>query len=370
MLTEQSVLDALRSVQEPEIFKDIVTLNMVKRVRVFEGNVSVDVELTSPAIPVREKVRSDITAALQKLPGVEEIIVNMGVGKPAAPGAHAPAAAAPAQPSILPGVRHIIAVGAGKGGVGKSTIAVNLAVGLAMQGARVGLLDGDIYGPSIPTMTGLGPRQPELDAQQRIIPFLVGPVECPIRVMSIGFLVDPEKALIWRGPMAHGAIKQFLEQVDWGDLDYLVVDLPPGTGDIALTLAQLVPLTGAVIVATPQEVALSDARRAVRMFQQLGVPILGVVENMSYFVCQHGSQYDLFGRGGAQLMAQTMGLPFLGEVPIDMQLRINSDKGDPVGNFRQTVASSRPLTRLVETLAAQIALRTGPKAKTPSLRVD
>ena len=373
MLTEQSVIDALRNVQEPEIFKDIVTLNLVKRVRVFEGNVSVDVELTNPAIPVREKVRSDITAALQNLPGVEDIIVNLGVTKPAVPPATrstASAPAAPAQPSILPGVRNIIAVGAGKGGVGKSTIAVNLAVGLAMQGARVGLLDGDIYGPSIPTMTGLGPRPPELDDQQRIIPFRVGPVESPIRVMSIGFLVDPEKALIWRGPMAHGAIKQFLEQVDWGDLDYLVVDLPPGTGDIALTLAQLVPLTGAVIVATPQEVALSDARRAVRMFQQLGVPILGVVENMSYFVCEHGAHYDLFGRGGAQLMAQTMGLPFLGEVPIDMQLRINSDKGDPVGNFHKNVASSQPLTRLVETLSAQIALRTGPKAKTPSLRVD
>lgn len=377
MVTEASVVNALRTVQDPEIFKDIVTLNQVKRVKIFEGNVSVDVELSNPAIPLREKIRNDITAAIKAIPGVEEVIINLGIkttpaAGPTAGPSHSHAPGPKDKPAILPGVTNIIAVGAGKGGVGKSTIAVNIAVGLSMQGARVGLLDGDIYGPSIPTMTGIKPRSPELDQQQRIIPFLVGPMENPIRVMSIGFLVDPEKALIWRGPMAHGAIKQFLEQVDWGELDYLVVDLPPGTGDIALTLAQLVPLTGAVIVATPQEVALSDARRAVRMFQQLGVPILGVVENMSHFICEHGTEYDLFGRGGAQVMAQTMGLPFLGEIPIDMQLRINSDKGDPVNNFSKQVASSKPLTTMVATLAAQIAMRDAKQsgAKPPTLRVD
>jgi ATP-binding protein involved in chromosome partitioning len=368
MLTEESVLTALRTVNDPEVFKDLVTLNRVKRVKLFEGNVSVDIEVTTKAVPLIEKIRYDVTAAIKNIPGVEDVIVNFG-SQPSAP------AAAPApekKRTLLTGVKDIIAVGAGKGGVGKSTIAVNVAVGLAMRGAKVGLLDGDIYGPSIPTMTGIGPRPPELDQQQRIIPFLVGPKENPIRVMSIGFMVDPEKALIWRGPMAHGAIKQFLEQVDWGDLDYLVVDLPPGTGDIALTLAQLVPLSGAVIVATPQEVALSDARRAVRMFQQLGVEILGVVENMSYFICEHGSEYDLFGRGGAQTMAQTMGLPFLGSVPIDMQLRINSDKGDPYGNFNGRAASSSPLGAIVDLLTKRINLRHAarPEAKPLTLRVD
>jgi ATP-binding protein involved in chromosome partitioning len=369
MVTEESVITALRSVNDPEVFKDLVTLNRVKRVKVFESSVSVDVEVTTKAVPLIEKMRYDVTAAIKNIPGVEDVIVNFGTR------VAAPAAAGPAgekKRTILTGVADIIAVGAGKGGVGKSTVAVNMAVGLARQGARVGLLDGDIYGPSIPTMTGIGPRAPELDQQQRIIPFLVGPKENPIRVMSIGFMVDPEKALIWRGPMAHGAIKQFLEQVDWGDLDYLVVDLPPGTGDVSLTLAQLVPLTGAVIVATPQEVALADARRAVRMFQQLGVEILGVVENMSYFICEHGSEYDLFGRGGAQTMAQTMGLPFLGAIPIDMQLRINSDKGDPYGNFNGRAASSEPLAAIVELLRGRISLRnaTRPAGKPMTLRVD
>jgi ATP-binding protein involved in chromosome partitioning len=278
------------------------------------------------------------------------------------------------QRNVLSGVKNIIAVGAGKGGVGKSTIAVNLAVGLALQGAKVGILDGDIYGPSIPTLTGLGQRPPVVVGDQ-IVPFDVGPSAGggpTIKVMSIGFLVDKEKALIWRGPMAHGAIKQFLEQVKWGELDYLIVDLPPGTGDVSLTLAQTVPLTGAVIVATPQEVALIDARRAVRMFQQLAVEILGVVENMSYFVCEHGKEYDIFGRGGAQMMAQAMGLPFLGEVPIDMQLRMNSDQGTPFDNFFKASASSEQLQKFVQTLAGQITVRnlTRPTAKPPTLQVS
>ena len=274
-----------------------------------------------------------------------------------------------------------MAVGAGKGGVGKSTIAVNLAIALARQGKQVALLDGDIYGPSIPTLTGLGPRPPEV-IEDRILPFIVRSTDgkTSLAVMSIGFMVDREKALIWRGPMAHGAIKQFLEQVNWsGDgrgvsspIDYLIVDLPPGTGDVALTLAQTVPLTGAVIVATPQEVALADARRAVRMFQQLGVEILGVVENMSYFVCEHGTEYDIFGRGGAQVMAQQMGLPFLGDVPIDMRLRIHSDAGTPFDNFAAGCASSKPLTMLADLLDKQVAVRmaTRPEAKPLNLQIS
>jgi len=371
-ITEKPLLLALQSVLHPDLYKDILTLNLVREILPNDGDVVVRLELPPPApAPLRDKLKADITAALLNVPGVASATVNisvpMQVSQPAAKGhAHA----APPGPSSIPGVKHIIAVGAGKGGVGKSTLAVNIAVGLALTGAKVGLLDGDIYGPSIPTMTGLQ-QQPPVVRGEMIIPFTVGPANSPIRVMSIGFLVDREKALIWRGPMAHGAVKQFLEQVEWGELDYLIVDLPPGTGDVSLTLAQVVSVTGAVIVATPQEVALADARRAVRMFQQLGVEILGVVENMSYFVCDHGTEYDIFGRGGAQLMAQTMGLPFLGSVPIDMRLRQNSDTGTPWDNFAAT-ASTGPLKEVVDTLLGQLAIRltTRPEARSIKLEIS
>jgi ATP-binding protein involved in chromosome partitioning len=321
-----------------------------------------------------------VEAAVGKVAGVEEVIVNfstpLGAAKPAGgstAGGHRPAgAAAGVQPAkALPNVKNVVAVGAGKGGVGKSTVAVNLAVGLSLMGKKVGLLDGDIYGPSVPTMTGLGVRPPTV-VGERIIPFKVGREENPVQVMSIGFMVDPERALIWRGPMAHGAMQQFLVQVEWGELDYLIVDLPPGTGDVSLTLAQTVALTGAVVVATPQEVALADARRAVRMFQQLGVEILGVVENMSYFVCEHGTAYDIFGRGGAQMMAQRMGLPFLGEVPIDMRLRVNSDAGTPWENYAAAGKSSEALRGVVDLLDKQVAVRlaTRPAAKPINLRMS
>jgi len=360
-LTQDIILAALRQVQDPELHKDLVTLNMVKSIQIKDGQVDLDIELTTPACPLKDKIRADIHAALAPVAGVTGVAVNFS--------AQVRQGTAPRE-TVLPGVKNIIAVGAGKGGVGKSTIAVNLAVGLSLQGAKVGILDGDIYGPSIPTLTGLA-HQPPAVRNDRILPFLLGSEANPLAVMSIGFLVEKEKALIWRGPMAHGAIKQFLEQVEWGELDYLIVDLPPGTGDVSLTLAQTVPLTGAVIVATPQEVALMDARRAVRMFQQLGVEILGVVENMSYFVCEHGKEYDIFGRGGAQLMAQTMGLPFLGQVPIDMQLRLHSDHGKPFDNFSQS-ASAQYLTTLVQNLAGQVSIRnlTRPAATSMDFRVS
>ncbi len=378
-VTEQEVLGALRGVKDPDVFKDLVTLNQVKNIKICEGNVGVDISTPSP---LKDRIRAEVTAAVRRLAGVEEVYVNfvtsLGTASAAPassaqrpPASHGkPAGAEPQGPRGIPGVKHIVAVGAGKGGVGKSTIAVNLAVGLALQGKKVGILDGDIYGPSIPTMTGLGPRPPIVEGD-RIMPFIVGPPANPIAVMSIGFIVDKEKALIWRGPMAHGAIQQFLTQVEWGKLDYLIVDLPPGTGDVSLTLAQTVPLTGAVIVATPQEVALADARRAVRMFQQLGVEILGVVENMSYFVCEHGTTYDIFGRGGAQTMAQTMGLPFLGEVPIDVRLRIHSDEGSPFENYAAACKSSEPLRVLADMLEKQIAVRvaTRPAAKALNLQI-
>ncbi|MBK7403437.1 MAG: Mrp/NBP35 family ATP-binding protein [Phycisphaerales bacterium] len=270
----------------------------------------------------------------------------------------------------MAGVRHVIAVGAGKGGVGKSTIAVSLAVGLARRGHAVGLLDGDIYGPSLPTMLGL-------DAMEQIVmagmlqPHLVHGV----KAITIGKLVDPDKPLIWRGPMAHGAFKQLVEQTAWGELDYLIVDLPPGTGDVCLTLAQTLQLTGAVIVCTPQKVAQDDAVRAARMFQQLRIEVLGVVENMSYFIGDDGREYDIFGRGGAEVMAQRLGLPFLGAVPINMALRANCDSGEPLKNFdpRQSGggALSASLESLVTTLEGQVALATLRQGKSkPTLTIS
>ncbi len=250
--------------------------------------------------------------------------------------------------------RHVIAVGAGKGGVGKSTVAVNLAVGLARKGHAVGLLDGDIYGPSLPTMLGLHALETNIKGNM-LQPFMVH----GLKAMTIGKLVDPEKALIWRGPMAHGAFKQLIEQTQWGELDYLIIDLPPGTGDVSLTLAQTLKLTGAVVVCTPQRVAQDDAVRAVRMFQQLGIDVLGIVENMSYFIGDDGKEYDIFGRGGAQSMAQRLGTPFLGSVPINMALRKHSDSGDASANFDPALAGAplvRDLEALVQTLEGQVAL--------------
>ncbi|MFM9997131.1 MAG: Mrp/NBP35 family ATP-binding protein [Phycisphaerales bacterium] len=274
----------------------------------------------------------------------------------------------------LPGVRRVIAVGAGKGGVGKSTIAVNLAVGLARRGHAVGLLDGDIYGPSIPTMLGLDAMEQVVHAG-KLQPFYVHGV----KAVTIGKLVDADKPLIWRGPMAHGAFKQLAEQTDWGDLDYLVIDLPPGTGDVPLTMAQALSLTGAVIVCTPQKVAQDDAVRAAQMFRQLGIEVLGVVENMSTFIADDldpPREYDLFGKGGAAKMASRLGVPFLGAVPVTIALRENSDRGDPSANFAQKRDRKGPslLAEALETLvtnveqqAALAAVRQG-KAK-PTLTI-
>lgn len=253
----------------------------------------------------------------------------------------------------IPGVDKIIAVGAGKGGVGKSTVSVNLAVALARKGHAVGLMDGDIYGPSLPTMLGLGAH--EMIVRERMIePFHVH----GIKAVTIGKMVDPEKPLIWRGPMAHGAFKQLSEQTSWGELDYLIIDLPPGTGDIPLTMAQSLQLSGAVIVCTPQKVAQDDAVRAARMFQQLGVDVLGVVENMSYFIGDDGKDYDIFGRGGAERMAQRLGLPFLGAVPINMALRENSDSGNASANFEPQSAGGETLPRALELLANNLESQT------------
>jgi ATP-binding protein involved in chromosome partitioning len=340
-ITRDQVISALRTVQDPELFKDIVSLNMVKEIRLDGDDVWVNVELTTPACPLKERIENDVTTAL-KSAGAREVTLQLTANTrgPASP-----------RKDVLPQVKNVVAVGAGKGGVGKSTIALNLAIGLRRAGAEVGLMDGDIYGPSMPTMLGIKGQTPRLSGNKIIPHFVHG-----IHAVTMGSLVEPEKPLIWRGPMAHGAFRQLLlENTLWPELDYLIVDLPPGTGDVPLTLCQLLPLTGAVVVATPQQVALDDAIRAIRMFEQLQTSILGIVENMSYFAAPDGSEHDLFGRGGAEAAAKKLGMAFLGAVPLYIDLRANSDAGTPEKNFEANPALARALSTVVENLAGQIS---------------
>lgn len=355
-ISEAQVLDKLRGVKDPELHRDIVSLNMVKQIAISNGNVRLNLELTTPACPMKDQIQGDVEKALKSL-GVETIEIEWSAqvrsGRP--------------QSSALPQVKNIIAVGAGKGGVGKSTIAVLLAYGLQRSGARVGLMDADVYGPSIPTMTGVEGHQPKV-AGSMIVPPLAGGV----KVMSIGFMVERDKPLIWRGPMAHGVVKQFLEQVDWGELDYMIVDLPPGTGDVPLTLAQQIPLTGAVVVCTPQDVALIDARRAVRMYEQLNVACLGIVENMSYYLCPKcGHRDELFDHGGAKQSAKELGVPFLGEIPLNVGIRLQGDAGAPEKLFTDTPDYVvQAINKVVAATAGQVSIKSTLRTLTPTLSVE
>ena len=355
-VTQDQILNALRNVQDPELHKDLVTLEMVKDIAINDGHVRVGIELTTPACPLKETIKSDVEGELKKLDGVKEVEIEWS----------AQVRQTPQSRMFLPGVKNSIAVGAGKGGVGKSTIAVLTALGLAREGAQVGLMDADVYGPSIPKMLGLEGKQPSVHEDKLL------PLEAHgIRVMSMGFMVEPERAVVWRGPMVHGVIQQFLSQVEWGELDYLIIDLPPGTGDVPLTLAQSIPMTGALIVCTPQEVALLDAVKALRMYQQLNVHILGMVENMSYFKAPDtGREYDLFGRGGAKKAAQRVGVPFLGEVPINIDIRIFGDEGRPAANFEETDDATREsIMSFVRNLAAQVSMRNAPANEPLELKI-
>jgi ATP-binding protein involved in chromosome partitioning len=344
----EAVMAALGRVKDPELFKDIVTLNMVKGVRIEGDDVSVHIELTTPACPMKDVIQRDVERALRDV-GAKGVHIDWSANTRGQTGA-----AGTPKNSVLPQVKNVIAVGAGKGGVGKSTVAANLAVGLARFGAAVGLMDGDIYGPSMPTMLGVKGIAPDVRGS-KILPHRVH----GIHAITIGSLVEPEKPLIWRGPMAHGAFKQLLlDNAEWPTLDYLIVDLPPGTGDVPLTLCQLLPVTGAVVVATPQQVALDDAVRAVRMFQQLQAPILGLIENMSYFVGPDGAEHDIFGRGGTEQAARRLHLPYLGAIPMFTELRVNSDAGNPTANFTGPNARLRDaLESIVQTLAGEISKR-------------
>lgn len=319
--TEQSVLDALSVIEDPDFHKDIVTLGFVKDVKVSEEAIRLRIVLTTPACPVKERFRVQAQEVLAAaFPAVKTIEVVMDAQVTAA-------SRAPLIENLLPQVKITIAVASGKGGVGKSTVAANLAAALAQTGARVGLLDADIYGPSMGVMLGVNTK-PRIDQERN----LIVPIEAHgLLVMSLGFLLDADEPVIWRGPMVMKALEQLLKDVAWPELDYMVVDLPPGTGDAQLTLTQKVPLSGAVIVTTPNEVALIDARKGLAMFQKVNVPVLGIVENMSYFVCPHcQGESDIFSRGGGERTAAQMGVPFLGAIPLDPSVRSAGDDGMPV----------------------------------------
>jgi ATP-binding protein involved in chromosome partitioning len=342
-LGDEQVLSVLKRVQDPDLRKDIVSLGFIRNLKIDNGKVSFDLNLTTPACPVKDQMRDEAVALVKSLPGVENVEVKMTSEVKQAP---------QLDKTALSAVRNIVAVGSGKGGVGKSTIAVNIAASLALAGARVGLLDGDIYGPTTPIM--LGVETPPKSVGNRMIP----QEAAGLKFISMGLLVKSDQPLIWRGPMAHKALQQCLFDVDWGELDYLIVDLPPGTGDVHLTLAQAVPLTGSVIVSTPQDVGLRISLKTLRMFQQTRVPILGIVENMSYYICPHCNSRDyIFGTAGASRAAEQLGIPFLGEVPLDLAIRTQSDLGQPIVIAQPDAPSSRTLRSIAEKVAAQVSIR-------------
>jgi ATP-binding protein involved in chromosome partitioning len=352
-VTDQRVLDALRTVEDPDLRKDLVTLKMIKNVRVCNGAVAFTVELTTPACPLKAKIEADCRAAVESLPGVSSVKIEMTANV---------TARRPLGGQLIPKVKHVIAVASGKGGVGKSTVATNLAVALAQAGAKVGLMDADVYGPTIPMLLGLEDEQLEQTAVRlpdgNVVPRIVPLERHGVSCVSMGFLVEPGQPVVWRGPMLSKVVNQFLRDVDWGELDYLLVDLPPGTGDVTMSLAEAIPLSGAVIVMTPQDVAASIAVKSLRAFQKLNVPILGVVENMSYFVAPDtGKAYHIFGHGGGQEAAEELKVPFLGEIPLDIPTRKGSDEGEPVLVSDPDGAQSRTFHEVAGNLARQISIQ-------------
>src|ERR671915_69874 len=350
MLTESTIFDALRAVQEPELGRDIVTLQMVKDVSISADNdVSLKIELTTPACPLKDEIERNVHAVLMPA-GARSVEITWGAMV---------RRASPAQPQqLLPGVKNIVAVASGKGGVGKSTVAANLAVALALEGASVGLLDADITGPNIPLMLGVE-GAPVASPEGKITPL----ERYGVKVISIQFFVPEGQPIVWRGPLVGGAIQQFLRDVDWGELDYLVIDLPPGTSDAQLTLAQAVPISGALLVTTPQDVALLDVQKALAMFRRLSVPVMGIVENMSAFICPDcGGVTEIFGRGGGERFAQEHGLEYLGGVPLDVKVRQGGDAGVPAVAQREPGLAAEVLRALARTVAARMSVRAAQQA--------
>ena len=341
---EQEILAALSKVQDPELHRDIVSLKMVRDVKIDGGRVSLKIVLTTPACPLSGPIKEEVEKALMAVPGVAsvDIVIDAEVRAHQAMGG----------PKAVPGVRNIIAIASNKGGVGKTTVAVNLAVALAKRGARVGLLDADVTGPNVPIMMGLpegfmGESDHGLEPVERH----------GVRLCSIGFVLPKGSAVIWRGPMVGSAVRQLIHDIPWGDLDYLLIDLPPGTSDASLSMAQEAPIAGVVIVSTPQAVSLEDATKAVSMFDKLKVPIFGLVENMSYFVCPHcGERTDIFGHGGARAAADELGLEFLGEVPLDTQTRAGGDEGMPITESQPDSPQAQAFMALAEKVAARCSV--------------
>lgn len=341
-LTEKTILAALSQVQDPDLHRDLVSLGMIKDLKIGGGKVSFTLELTTPACPMKERMKNDCHTAVAQVPGVREVDIHMT--------SRAPQHAAPAQKAI-PGVSHVFAVSSGKGGVGKSTVAANLALALQQNGAKVGLMDADAYGPNIPQMLGISER-PGSDGNT-IFP----PEKNGMKVMSVGLIAPGDTPIVWRGPMLHSLIQQFLYQVDWGELDYLVVDMPPGTGDAQLSLSQQAPLAGALMVTTPQDVSLADVRRAIMMFRKVQVPVLGVVENMAYFLCpDNHKKYEIFGSGGGEKISREYDIPLLARLPIDPRIAAGGDSGHPIVLEDPDSPAAGEFRKLAGEVARQISI--------------
>jgi ATP-binding protein involved in chromosome partitioning len=356
-LTHDAVIEAMRTVQEPELGRDLIALDMVKNVVIDGSALSMTIELTTPACPLKDEIERTTNAALGAI-GATNVDITWGAMV---------RRSQPRQPEqLVPGVKNIIAVASGKGGVGKSTVSVNLAVALAQSGASVGLLDADITGPNIPLMMGLE-GQPKASANNKITPL----ERYGVKAISIQFFVPEGQPIVWRGPLVGGAIQQFLRDVDWGELDYLVIDLPPGTSDAQLTLAQAVPISGAVLVTTPQEVSLADVGKALAMFQRMSVPVLGLVENMTAFVCPHCNEVtELFGRGGGERFAAAHDLEYLGGIPLDITVRQGGDVGVPAVAQREPGPAARAMTSIAQAVAERMSVRAAQAAAQPVLTIS
>lgn len=360
-LNQEQILGALRTVQDPELHRDIVSLGMVKDLAVSNGKVSFTVELTTPACPLRETIENDCKKALARIDGVTALDIHFGAqvrGSKAGTG----------QTDLLPTVKNVVLVAAGKGGVGKSTVAANLAVALKLHGAATGLLDADIYGPSVPIVMGIKgePTKVDVGGAQKIAPTMAHGVP----VMSIGFFLDADQAVIWRGPMLGKALHQLMADVHWGELDYLVVDMPPGTGDVQITFSQQLKVSGAVLVATPQDLALADVIRAKSMFDKVMIPIIGLIENMSYFVCDGcGKKHEIFSRGGARRAAERFGIPYLGEIPITPALREGGDAGVPILIQDPHCEVSKSFLEIAAKMAGQLSIASERAKKAQGLKI-